>query len=153
MNVVVNQASTPETSRSTAPSTKFARGCSVYASQKINSGQCQRYSEYAIEPSATSGFVASSRLTAGSRPSAEDRCGSAIRLAPLRMNNIVAPTGTNAHGPGNSLTPSMRAPHDRMAANAMTATVERSHIGHLTYGTTAPTRAPSSNSQPLAKLL
>ena len=66
---------------------------------------------------------------------------------------MVAPTGTSAHGPGNSLTPSMSAPQDRIAASATTATVVRSHIGHFTYGTSAPTSAPSSSSQPRAKLL
>ena len=66
---------------------------------------------------------------------------------------MVAPTGTSAHGPGNSLTPSISAPHDRIAASATTATVVRSHIGQRTYGTSAPTSAPSSSSHARAKLL
>ena len=35
-----------------------------------------------------------------------------------RIISTVAPTGTSAHGPGNSLTPSISAPQDRMAASA-----------------------------------
>ena len=42
---------------------------------------------------------------------------------------MVAPTGTSAHGPGNSLTPSIRAPQDTTAASATVATAVRSHIG------------------------
>ena len=42
---------------------------------------------------------------------------------------MVAPTGTSAHGPGNSLTPSISAPQDRIAASATTATAVRNHIG------------------------
>ena len=53
---------------------------------------------------------------------------------------MVAPTGTSAHGPGNSLTPSISAPQDRIAASATTATVERSHIGQRMYPTSAPTK-------------
>ena len=45
---------------------------------------------------------------------------------------MVAPTGTSAHGPGNSLTPSISAPHARIAASDTTATVVRSHIGQRT---------------------
>ena len=60
---------------------------------------------------------------------------------------MVAPTGTNAHGPGNSLTPSISAPQDRIAASATTATAVRNHIGQRTYGTSAPTSAPSNSSQ------
>ena len=66
---------------------------------------------------------------------------------------MVAPTGTSAHGPGNSFTPSISAPQDRIAASATTATVERSHIGQRMYPTSAPTSAPSSSSHPRAKLL
>jgi hypothetical protein len=102
-----------------------------------------------MEPSHTNGFVASSRLGNGSLPSV---CGSASRLAPVRMNSMVAPTGTSAHGPGNSLTPLINAPHDRIAARAATATVVRSHIGHRMRPTTAPTSAPSSSSHARAKL-
>ncbi|CFE46510.1 Uncharacterised protein [Mycobacterium tuberculosis] len=74
-------------------------------------------------------------------------------MAPARIISIVAPTGTSAHGPGNSLTPSIRAPHDSIAASAAVATAVRSHIGQRTWGTTAPTSAPANNSQARAKVL
>ena len=73
------------------------------ASQKISSSQAHRYNQHAIAPSVKNDLVASSRLGAGNLPPV---CGSAIRLAADRMNSIAAPTGTSAHGPGNSLTPS-----------------------------------------------
>ena len=76
-----------------------------------------------------------------------------MRLAADRMNNSVATTGTSAQGPGNSRTPSISAPHDRITANAVTDIATRNHIGQRRFGTTAPTRTPTSSSQALAKLL
>ncbi|CNM31641.1 Uncharacterised protein [Mycobacterium tuberculosis] len=51
------------------------------------------------------------------------------------------------------MTPSIRAPHDSIAASAAVATAVRSHIGQRTWGTTAPTSAPANNSQARAKVL
>lgn len=65
---------------------------------------------------------------------------------------MAAPTGTSAHGPGNSCTPSISAPQDSTAPSATVANSVRNHIGQRIRGTSAPTRAPSSNSQPRAKL-
>src|SRR5690606_28719156 len=107
-------------------------------------GQCHRYSEYAIDPRVTNGVVASSRLGPGSGP---------CQLAADRMNKMVAPTGTSAHGPGNSLTPSMRTPQDRIAASATVAASARSHFGQRMWGTSEPASAPSSSSHARAKLL
>src|SRR5258705_12488277 len=102
--LVVNRASTPAISSTTAPSRKLTRGRPVKDSQKISSGQCQRYSEYAIAPSDTNGAVASNRLGAGNRSAV---VGSPILLDAGRMNRTVAPTGTSAHGPRNCLKTSM----------------------------------------------
>ena len=66
---------------------------------------------------------------------------------------MAAPTGTRAHGPGNSLTPSISAPHERMARIPMVASSVRSHIGQVTNGTNAPIRTPSSSSHARATLL
>lgn len=65
---------------------------------------------------------------------------------------MAAPTGTRAHGPGNSRTPSMSAPHDSTAPSATVASAVRNHMGQRMRATSAPTSAPSSNSQPRAKL-
>ena len=90
------------------------------ASHKISSGQCHRYNEHAIAPSVMNGLVASSRLGAGNLPPV---CGSAIRLAADRMNSIAAPTGTSAHGPGNSLTPSTWVVPQKVSAPANEVTM------------------------------
>src|SRR5258705_5004935 len=107
--LVVNRASTPAISSTIAPSRKLTRGRPVKDSQKISSGQCQRYSEYAIAPSDTNGAVASNRLAAGSPPAG---LGSSGPLAADERNGMVAPTGTRAHRPANSLTPSSSARHE-----------------------------------------
>ena len=95
----------------------------------MSSGQCHRYNEYAIAPSATSGAVANSRFGSGNPSLLPAR---ACRLAPARIISMVAPTGTSAHGPGNSWTPSMKTPQDRIAASATVATTVRSHLGQRT---------------------
>src|SRR3978361_1804357 len=116
----------------------------------MSSGQCHKYREYAIAPSVTNGQTAKIRLGKGSRSRV---LGWAAMLAPAKIISMAAPTGTSAHGPGNSWTPLIRAPHDRIAASATVATIVRTHIGQRIYGTSAPTSAPSNNSQARAKLL
>ncbi len=66
---------------------------------------------------------------------------------------MVAPTGTSAHGPGNSWPPSISMPQDRIAARPTTAIRLRIHIGKRSEPTAAPASAPASSSQPRAKLL
>ncbi|SKW98685.1 Uncharacterised protein [Mycobacteroides abscessus subsp. abscessus] len=90
--------------------------------------------------------MARNRLAAGCRASAG-------KFAADRMRSRVATTGTSANGPGNSRTPLMSAPHDRIATTATKLSSWRSHIGHRVPATNAPTSTPSSNSQARAKVL
>ena len=101
-------------------------------------------------PSVSSGRAASSRLGHGSRSRVDGR---EPRFAPATISSIVAPTGTSAHGPGNSCTPSISQPQARIADRPTIPAAVRSHIGQVTSGSNAPTRTPSSSSQPRAKLL
>ena len=65
---------------------------------------------------------------------------------PARITATVASTGTSAAGPGNSRAPSIRKPHDRIAASPATARTDRTRPGNATRATTTASSAPAIGS-------